>query len=202
MLRPVVIAMVTGLLITSTASAMEWFDALVARVNGVPILVSEVSANELLFHGGTPFEELAAPQQNEAVSRLIKRRLLLAEAERFGVTRPGSEAIETAFDKARARLGDRVWWIDQETMRDQVQQQLWMEAFINARIRAFIMIRDDMVTAEIAKMGALEAPGTGAQIRSRVRERLTKDEEEIRLGRFLTRLLNREKIKRYPLPTP
>jgi hypothetical protein len=181
---------------------MEWFDALVARVAGVPILVSEVSANELLFHSGKPFDELDARGRYEAVSRMIERRLLLAEAARFGVAQPSEEEINQAFNIAKQRIGDNVWWIDQQTLTDQVNNQLWMERFIDARIRAFIMIRDDTVTDALVDEDDLNSSESGAQARARVRAQLEVAEAEMRLNRYLTRLLNRETIKRYPLPTP
>ncbi len=181
-------------------TAMEWVDGLVARVNGQPVLISEVSASELLFHSGKSFFSMDDRQRFEAVSRTIERRLLLAEATRFGLAPPSDQAVEEARWVIRQRLPEPIWWLDDQTLRETIRDQLWMESFVDVRISAFIMIREDVVTRELTKQGGPKPGESEAEARQRIRTKLETDAAEERLHRYLTRLLKRANIKRYAIP--
>ena len=194
-----VMVLVTSML-CGISSAMEWVDGLVARVNGQPILISEISASELLFHSGKTFFELDDRQRFEAISRTIERHLLLAEAKRFDLDPPSDQAVEEARWVIHQRLDKPIWWLDDQTLRKTIRDQLWMESFINVRIGAFIMIRDDVVARELVAQGGPKPGESEADAKKRVRQVLETNAAEERLHRYLTRLLKRADIKRYAIP--
>lgn len=197
-LLPVALLLVLG----GAASAMAWFDALLARVNGNTLLLSEVSAGEVLFRSGRPVPDLPPEARAAALDHAIDRRLLLAEAERFGVARPPDAAVADGLRQITPRLDGNGWWLDQETIEAAMREQLWVDAFIAARIRAFVLIRDDAVTREVAKQNGPLPGETGRDAMARVRHDLEERESAVRLARYLERLRSRAEIRRYPVGLP
>jgi hypothetical protein len=190
------------LLLNAAAAATEWFDALVARVNDAPLLLSEVSAGELLFRSGRPLPELPPDAREAALSHAIERRLLLAEAGRFGVPPPSDQAVAEALRQADPPQNGHGWRLDRETLAAAVREHLWVEAFIDARIRAFVLIHDDAVTREVATQNGPLPGETGQEAMARVRHDLEQREAATRLARYLDRLRARVEIRRYPIDLP
>ena len=192
------------LLLSTTIGAAQtvWFDALAARVDGQPILVSDVSLNERLFGSGKAFFELSPGDRDAAVGSLIEQHLLLVEATRFGVAQPDDQTIRETTAALRPRLGADAERVGDVGLNTRVRDFLWVDAFVDARIRAFVMIRDSRVAERFVAQGAPLTGETGAQARARIREELATEEAATRLARYLERLTGRAEIKRYPLSDP
>jgi hypothetical protein len=204
-LAALAVALVLGLG-CAAAGAQTWFDALVASVDGEPILASDVTLDDVLFGQGRTFATMTPQVREEVVTRLIRRRMLLSEAERFGVARPSAKAVEDEVARVRARLGARADGIPPVALEARVREKLRADAFVDARIRAFVLIRDAQVEAAVAKRlarpGAPDAadPGARAELERQVRQELARQETAQRLERYITRLEERTVIRRYPVP--
>lgn len=190
----------------AAAGAQTWFDALVASVDGEPILASDVTLDDVLFGRGRTFATMDPQAREEVITRLIRRRLLLAEAERFGVARPTAKAVADEVARVRARLGARAEGIPPVALEARVREKLRADAFVDARIRAFVLIRDAQVDAAVAeRLTGPGAPAPGdaearAELERAVRAELAGRETAQRLERYITRLESRAVIRRYPVP--
>jgi|GEM_PF-1799499 hypothetical protein len=197
-------AVVLCLLWGAAAHAQVWFDALLARVDGQPILASDVTLEDMLFGEGRTFSEMAPDAREAILTRLIQRRLLLAEAERFGVAEPAAGNVGAAVERLRQRAGARLEGLDPDTVRARVRARLWAEAFVDARIRAFVFVRDAQVEPRVRQWAdSLPTPPDAvarAEMEARVRGELARREAARRLEKYLARLESRATIRRYPLP--
>lgn len=180
----------------------QWFDALLMHVNGEPVLVSDVDMEEALFGSGKSYEEMDATAREAAAVTQIRRRLLLAEARRFGVARPDEKAVAREAEALRQGRPQRTAWISPDALRDKVRDRLWVEDFVDTRIRSFVMIRDTQVEAALSAQGGPNSGESEADARERIRGELRERETARRLDRYLTRLYNRADIHRYPVPEP
>jgi len=183
-----------------SAPAQSWFDALVAQVNGRPILASDLTLEDALYGQGRPFTAMDEATREALLTRLIQRRLLLAEAERFGVAEPAAAAVDEATARLRARLGDRLQGFDDATLRARVQDRLWADAFVDARIRAFVFIRDAQVEVAMESLPTPADDAARSALETRVRDDLAAKEADRRLARYLTRLEGRATIRRFLTP--
>lgn len=189
-----------GLVPSPVGAAEEWFDALLARVNGEPMLVSDVNIHEALFRSGESFTRMTPLHREIAVEGLIRYQMLLAEAKRFGVAHPDEADVMRSAASLQKKIGPRIGWIDAEIVVEKIRERLWVDAFIDARIRAFVMIREIRVTGELQSTGGPRPGESDTDAQERVRERLTDQEVDGRLKRYLDRLVKRAEISRYPLP--
>jgi len=195
------------ILVSAAAGRAEtWFDTLVASVDGEPILASDVTLDDVLFGQGRTFATMDPQAREQVITRLIRRRLLLGEAERFGVARPSAKAVEDEVERVRARLGADAEGIPPVALEARVRERLRADAFVDARIRAFVLIRDAQVEAAMAeRLAASGAPDTGepkarAALEREVRDELARRETAQRLERYIARLEARAVIRRYPVP--
>jgi len=203
---PMLCALLCALALAAPARAQTWFDALLASVNGEPILASDVTLDDVLFGRGHTFATMEPEEREQVVTRLIRRRLLLSEAERFGVARPSAKAVADEVARVRAHLGERAEGIPPVALEARVREKLRADAFVDARIRAFVLIRDAQVDAAVAER--LTRPGapdpSDAQARAalagEVRDELARRQTSQRLERYIARLEARATIRRYPVP--
>lgn len=188
------------------AFPQTWFDALVASVDRDPILASDVTLEDVLFGQGRTFATMDMQGRETLVTRLIRRRLLHAEAERFGVAVPSAAAVEEEVARVRARLGERADDIPPVALEARVREKLRADAFVDARIRAFVLIRDAQVAAAVAeRLTATGSPPPAdpearQALERQVREELARRETAQRLERYLARLETQAVIRRYPVP--
>lgn len=194
------IALLLGLHPFLVSAAEEWFDALLARVNDEPMLVSDVDIHEALFRSGVPFIRMTPLNREIAREGLIRYQMLLAEAKRFGVAHPDESEVRRAVTSLQKKLGHRIDWIDADIVVEKVRERLWVDAFIDARIRAFVMIRDARVTDALQSAGGPEPGESEMEAQERMRKTLTDQEVDSRLKRYLDRLVKRAEVSRYPLP--
>ncbi|MDH4228928.1 MAG: hypothetical protein OEW11_04165 [Nitrospirota bacterium] len=188
------------LLLAVAPAAAEWFDALLARVGDSPLLASDVTSRERLFGNGAGYLEMPAQEREAALDALIRQRLLLDEAIRFGIARPDAARVAEVMAELRARPDNPGAGMDDATLARQVEAELWTAAFIDARIRAFVMIRDAAVDDVLAVQGGPHPGEITAQARERVRTELAEQETISRLDRYMDRLMRRSEVRRYPPP--
>jgi hypothetical protein len=189
-----------ALLAAAPAPAQTWFDALVARVNGQPILASDLAVEDALYGQGRPFPAMDEATRDALLNRLIQRRLLLAEAERFGVAKPTEAAVDQQVAVLKKRLGPDPAGLDPATLRATVRSRLWADDFVDARIRAFVFIRDAQVAEALKNRTVPTDPAARASLESQVRSELAAQEADRRLARYLSRLEGRSTIRRYLEP--
>lgn len=184
----------------TAGAAQTWFDALVARVNGDAILASDITLEDVLFGAGRTFADMDREARRAVLARLIERRLLLTEAARFGVAEPTEAAVAEAVERIRRAPEKDPAGFDPATIRAKVRNKLWADAFVQARIRAFVFIRDAQVEEALER---LPPPATAVErdaLEERVRRELAEREAARRLSQYLARLESRATIRRYPLP--
>jgi hypothetical protein len=184
-------------LAAASAPAQTWFDALVARVNGQPILASDLAVEDALYGKGRAFSAMDAATRDALLNRLIQRRLLLAEAERFGVAKPSEAAVDQQVAVLKKRLGPSPAGLDSAPLRATVRSRLWADDFVDARIRAFVFIRDAQVAEALKNRTVPTDPAAKASLESQVRSELAAQEADRRLARYLSRLEGRATIRRY-----
>lgn len=182
------------------AAAQTWFDALVAEVNGQPVLASDLVVEDALYGKGRAFAAMDVATREVLLTRLIQRRLLLAEAERFGVAKPAAADVDEAVQALRDRLGSRPAGLDPAALRAVVQARLWADDFVDARIRAFVFIRDADVEQAMASRPPPADEAARAALEAQVRGELATREANRRLARYLSRLEGRATIRRYLAP--
>jgi hypothetical protein len=206
--RATALALVMGWVLAPAPAAFSqtWFDALVASVNGEPILASDVTLEDMLFGQGRTFATMDPQTRKAVVTQLIRRRLLLGEAERFGVARPTAAAVVEEVKRVREHLGARAEGIPPVALEARVREKLRADAFVDARIRAFVLIRDAQVAAAVAERLTATGSPSPSDPRARealerqVRDELARRETAERLERYIARLETQAKIRRYPVP--
>ncbi len=187
---------------SSPASAnLLWHDAVVARVNGVAILQSDLEIYSRLYGNRLAFADQPPAQQERLISALIQHHLLLAEADRFGVAAPSPVAVQREVTSLRQQQPPLPTWIDEAALADAARDHLWVAALVNARIRSFVMIRDAQVAIHLARQGGPRPDETAALARTRIRRILTDQEADTRLATYLQQLQKRADIKRYTSAT-
>ena len=197
---PAVLVSAWILLAALPVTAQEWFDALIARVEGQPVLISDVTTHQILFGDGVAYPNRDPAQREAALEALIDNRLLLAEAARFGIARPDAVQVSRAVTSVQQRLGARPAGLDSVELARWIRDDLWISAFVDARIRAFVMIRDAQVEETLARPGGRLPDESLDAARARVRESLAEQEAATRLARYLERLRRRAEVRRFPLP--
>jgi hypothetical protein len=121
------------------ASGQQLLDRVVARVNNVPITLSDVNAAIGLGIVGTPSTGDAVAA---ARVQLIDRQLMLAEVARFAPPEPDARAVDTEAARLRAHAGDRLpalmrdTGVDDQRLRDLARDTLRIRAYLDQRFGA------------------------------------------------------------------
>lgn len=154
--RGVVLA---GFLLGAAAQPVELVDRVLAVVNGQPLMLSELRGFVELG-----LLEVALPNLRSAdvVARLIDRRLMLAEAERFPLPPPDAAAIDAALATVTARVPTRAAF----------EAALARAGFTEARVRA--IVRENLRIARyLAERFGAPAEPTEEEIRQYYRDHPT-----------------------------
>jgi hypothetical protein len=117
----------------------------VARVNGTPIMLTDVNAAL-----GLGLVQLAAGEDPQAAAtrQLIERQLILAEVARFAPPEPDAAAIEREAAALRARAGARLdmlmqsTGVDEQRIRDLARESLRIQAYLGQRFGANLQVSD------------------------------------------------------------
>lgn len=129
-------ALVLLLLSVANVARAELIDRIVAVVNGSIITLSDVHAAMQFGLAGEGANDRAA-----VVERLIERRLMMSDVERYGPPDPKPEQIAAALAATRARFSSPAAFdaalaatgVTVEQLRQHKRDELRIEAFIQQR---------------------------------------------------------------------
>lgn len=123
-------------------------DRVVAVVGDSPVLLSDVRlVAEFEMAEPRPGED----PQTAALERLIERRLMVEEVERYGPLEPDPARVEARLEEVKKRLGDRLarayarTGTNEERLRSLVVQLLRIEDYVEQRFGAAAQPTDDEV---------------------------------------------------------
>ena len=120
----------------SPLGAQQLLERVVARVNGIPITLSDVNAAMALGLVDGPSGGDPVPA---ATAQLVDRQLMLAEVARFAPPDPDSAAIDAEVGRRKARIDTR--WnevtaatgLDEERLREIAREVLLIQSYLDDR---------------------------------------------------------------------
>jgi hypothetical protein len=151
------------MLCLSPVSSQQLLDRVVARVNGIAITQSDVSAALALgvISGADGADDGATVEQ------LIRRQLVLAEVARFAPPEPDPALVDREIAAMKMRAGARLsqvmqsTGIDETRIRDLARDTLRIQAYLNQRFGTTVQVSDEEVRqyyrahpAEFARNGS------------------------------------------------
>ena len=201
--RRLVLIAIPFLLLTISASAEEVIERIAAVVNEDIIFLSDVRRHLAFFDHENAAKAADPSVMKAALQNLIDERLLAAEAKRFGTDPPPDAEVEKAYSKIRGRFPTeaefdatlREYAATPEEFRKEVRTRLWVERFVDQRIRFFIFITQDDVEryyqdhAERFKGKKLES------VREKIQKEITDERTRVRLKDYINRLRARANIR-------
>ena len=132
----------------SPVSAQQLLDRVVARVNNVPITLTDVDAALGL---GVATVSGAEDARTAATRQLIERQLILAEVARFAPPEPDAAAIEREMAEMKQRAGARFealmqsTGLDEQRIRDIARETLRIQAYLNQRFGTNVQVSEEEV---------------------------------------------------------
>jgi hypothetical protein len=127
----------------SLASGQQLLDRVVARVNNVPITLTDVDAALGL---GIVTVTGAEEPRAAAARQLIERQLMLAEVARFAPPEPDAAAIAGEMAEMQKRAGARLealmqsTGLDEQRLREIARETLRIQAYLNQRFGATVQV--------------------------------------------------------------
>lgn len=129
----------------SPLGAQQLLDRVVARVNGIPITLSDVNAAMALGLVDGPSSGDPVPG---ATAQLIDRQLMLAEVARFAPPEPDSAAVDAEVNRRKARIGAR--WdevtaatgLDEQRVREIAREVLLIQSYMDDRFGLALQVGD------------------------------------------------------------
>jgi hypothetical protein len=191
-------------LILDLAAADVVLDAVVAEVGPRVITLSDL---RLARHVRLAD---AAASDEEVLTFLVNRTLMLLEVERFQPPDPPTIAIQEAFDKIRARLGPDAWsralrnsGVDEAYLRALVRENLRLDAYLRQRFETLADPTDEEVRTAYAEQRAptAEASQPFEALRQQLRERLRARRLDALVAEWITELRARTPVRTYELTT-
>lgn len=141
-------ASVVCLVSPAVATAQQLLDRVVARVNGTPIMLSDVNA-------ALGFGIAVAPAGGDAVAaatvQLIDRQLMLGEVARFSPPEPDAAAIDAEVSRLTAAPGARLaavmnaTGVDEPGLRELARGTLLIQAYVNERFGITMQVSDQEI---------------------------------------------------------
>ena len=132
----------------SPLTAQQLLDRVVARVNGIPITLTDVDAALGL---GVVVASGAEDPRAAATRQLIERQLVLGEVARFAPPEPDPAAIEREVTEMKMRPGARLEALmlstgfDEQRIRDIARETLRIQAYLNQRFGASVQVSEEEV---------------------------------------------------------
>jgi hypothetical protein len=126
-------------------AAQTLLDRVVARVNGVVILLSDVRAAAALG-----FIE-AAPDTRDAIEQMVQRALLVEEVNRFPPPEPTGEAVDAELARLRTRAGGSLDAVERDTgvttdhVRLLARDRLRVQGYIDQRFGVTVPLTEEQV---------------------------------------------------------
>jgi parvulin-like peptidyl-prolyl isomerase len=132
-------------------SAAEVIDRIVAVVNGSIITLSDLHAAQRFGL----VADASGDWRQQVRERLIERRLMLAEVERYGPQPPAAEAVEAAVAASRARFASeeafeaalRETGFTREELRRQHRDTLRLDTYMRQRFGASVQPSEEEILA-------------------------------------------------------
>ena len=132
----------------SPASGQQLLDRVVARVNNVPITLTDVDAALGL---GVVTVSGAEDPRAAATRQLIERQLILAEVARFAPPEPDAAAIDREVAAMKDRTGARLQalmqatGLDEQRIREIARETLRIQAYLNQRFGTNVQVSEGEV---------------------------------------------------------
>src|SRR3990172_3868802 len=178
-----------------TAAQAVLVDRIAGVIDGEIITYSDVRIERVLG--------LSEGSDREILQRLIDRRLLLREAERFKITE-GDEDIQ----KVQKRLRDIKAWIGEDQLHEvfreynlteadilkMLKEDVLAEKFINFRVNFFVVISNDAIKAYYSEHQDEFRTKTLEEAHDEIKERLFQIESKRRLEEYIEQLKKKVKI--------
>lgn len=198
--RVVLLAAMVVLSAGPALRAQQALDRVVARVNGVPAMQSDVRVGQALG--------FAARTGGSPVDAWVERQLLLGEVDRFPPPEPAREAIDREEARLRATLGStaaRVFaetGLDDARLRTMARENLRIEAYLTQRFGTSVLVSEAEVQAyyrnhpdEFMRDGSLLPFNTAEPA---ARERASTARREATIGQWLSDLRMRADVSLVP----
>ena len=148
-----------ALLLARVAGAGDVVERILAVVENVPILLSEVAL----------VERLRGVERAAALEAVIDERLMFREASRLAQTPLAAEEEERAFQSLRTNAGVG---FDDDELRRLARRQAAIVRYIDFRFGAQIRVDDETVRREWEERRPQGAAELGADEADRIRQRL------------------------------
>src|SRR3990170_5762190 len=170
-------------------------DRIAGTIDGEVITYSDVRIEKMLG--------LSEGSDREILQRLIDRRLLLREAERFKITE-GDEDIQ----KARKRLGDiktrmgegqlleilREYSLTEADILRMMREEILSEKFVNFRVNFFVVISNETVNAYYNDHQDEFRGRTLEEVHNQIKDLLFQIESRRRLEEYIEQLKKKVRI--------
>jgi hypothetical protein len=133
---------------SASADAQQLLDRVIARVNGVPITLTDVTAAIGLGLIEVP---ASGDSQTAAMVQLIDRQLMLAEVARFAPPEPDGVAVDREAARLRMRAGARLdelmrtTGVDEVRIHDIARDTLRIQAYLDQRFGTSVQVSDEEV---------------------------------------------------------
>lgn len=142
------IVLAVGATGATSAAAQQLLDRVAARVNGVPIMLSDVNAAIGVGMADVPAtgDPVAA-----ATVQMIDRQLMLGEVARFSPPEPAGPAIAAEVDRLKRAAGARLPQLMQSTgltderLRELARETLQIQAYVSERFGTAMQVSDQEV---------------------------------------------------------
>ncbi|MBI5406326.1 MAG: hypothetical protein HZA18_01350 [Nitrospirae bacterium] len=170
-------------------------DRIAGAIDGEVITYSDVRIERVLG--------LSEGSDREILQRVIDRRLLLREAERFKITEGDEDIqkIQKRLGDIKARMGEdqlleilREYNLTEPDILKMLEEDLLAEKFINFRVNFFVVISNDAVKAYYSEHQDEFGARTLEEVHNEIKERLFQVESKRRLEEYIEQLKKRVKI--------
>jgi hypothetical protein len=197
------------LLLTATLLSADVIDRVLAVVGGQIITLSDVNA--ALRFGLVPADVSTDPV-DAALQRLIDRRLMLAEVERYAPPEPSPAAIDAAIAALRAKFKDALAFeialnqtaMSNEELRRFARDSIRIDTYLQQRIAGTVQpTDDDLLGYYRARQQDFTVNGVVRpfeEVREEIRSRVQQDRREAVVREWLTGLRRRASISVLYLP--
>jgi len=170
-------------------------DRIAGTIDGEVITYSDVRIERVLG--------LSEGSDREILQRLIDRRLLLREAERFKITEGDEDIqkIQKRLGDIKARMGEdqlleilREYNLTEANILKMLKEDVLAEKFINFRVNFFLVISNDAIKAYYSEHQDEFGSRTLEEVHTEIKERLFQIESKRRLEEYIEQLTKKVKI--------
>lgn len=207
----VALALVLGLLVSTTGARAEIIDRIAAVVEGQVLTTGAVerlaSTNLVPLQDGETPEAYRRRILNVAIDFVLQRR----DAERFGLKDVRPEDVEARIDRlakggeSREQLIERVGQVGmtEEGLRNIIQQRLQIEAYIDERFAPLIFVSLEEIESYYLGTWSQRRRDEGepvpplADVREQLRELLREERLAAEVRRWTEQLRNRANVDIY-----